>query len=140
MLELIDQRHKGPAVNEILYWIRQGNLDIGDIKWGVKRNAIMHIKRYELNGWEVADYWYILRDHIHEADADIQKYLDYEKLSPEEKQKLKQGKGQFFAKESMRDKPPTEAQIKYLLSLGYKGDVKSLTRLDVSVLIDNLCK
>lgn len=140
MLELIDQRHKGPAVNEILIVIRTGLTDMAQIKLKIRENVMEHLLKCEHWGNEVSDYWYILRDHIHEADADIQKYLDYEKLSPEEKQKLKQGKGQFFAKESMRDKPPTEAQIKYLLSLGYKGDVKSLTRLDVSVLIDNLCK
>jgi|ERR1035437_2147636 hypothetical protein len=138
MLELIDQRHKGPAVNEILAVIRSGVTDMFEIKHQIRKNCTSHILRYQRNGWEIADYWHILLHNIDEADADIQKYLDYEKLSPEEKQKLKQGKGQFFAKESMKDKPVTEAQKKYLIGLGFKGKFDEMSRYDASVFIEKL--
>jgi hypothetical protein len=138
MIEKIERRFKGPTVNLILSPIREGITDIPLIKEKVKGYCIENIKRLEHYGNEVPDYWYFIRDNIHTADADIQKYIDYEKLSYEEKQKLKQGKGQFFAKESMKDKPVTDSQKKYLIGLGYKGKFDDMSRYDASVFIEKL--
>ena len=138
MLELIERRYKGPVVNLILNPIREGITDIEEIKSYIKKGVISDIQRHERYGNGVPDHLYILRDHIHEADTDIQYYIDYEKLPYEEKQKLKQGKGQFFAKESMKDKPVTEAQKKYLIGLGFKGKFDEMSRYDASVFIEKL--
>lgn len=138
MIEKIEQIYQGPAVNEILLVIRRGITDIPTIKYEIKRACIEKFNRDNRYGNETSSYWNFLYTHIQDMDADIQKYLDYEKLPIEKRKELKKEKQKFFSKESMRDKRPTPAQEKYLIALGYKGKFDSMTRLDASNLIEEL--
>ena len=62
--------------------------------------------------------------------------LDWEALSPAEKERQKAAKGEQYRRAYMEQQPPTARQIAYLEVLGYRGEITS--RQHASQLIGQL--
>jgi len=65
--------------------------------------------------------------------------LWWESLSPEEKRRFREGRAEEAIARWMAEQPPTEKQLRYLASLGYRGPTPA-NRLEASRLIDELVK
>ena len=65
--------------------------------------------------------------------------LWWESLSPEEKRRFREGRAEEAIARWMEENPPTEKQLRYLASLGYRGPAPA-NRLEASRLIDELVK
>jgi hypothetical protein len=65
--------------------------------------------------------------------------LWWESLSPEEKRRFREGRAEEAIERWMAEQPPTEKQLRYLASLGYRGPAPA-NRLEASRLIDELVK
>jgi len=65
--------------------------------------------------------------------------LWWESLSPEEKRRFREGRAEEAIERWMAEQPPTEKQLSYLASLGYRGPTPA-NRLEASRLIDELAK
>ena len=63
--------------------------------------------------------------------------LWWESLSPEEKRRFREGRAEEAIARWMEENPPTEKQLRYLTSLGYRGP-EPANRLEASRLIDEL--
>ena len=63
--------------------------------------------------------------------------LWWESLPPEEKQRLRKERAEEAIERWMAEQPPTEKQLRYLASLGYRGPTPT-NRLEASRLIDEL--
>jgi hypothetical protein len=79
----------------------------------------------------------MLQTHQAEALAYAQHVLTYEALPYEQRQRVKAQRALQYLKTSMRSKPATEAQARYLRSLGYTGELPT-DRGQASALIDAL--
>ena len=65
--------------------------------------------------------------------------LWWESLSPEEKRRFREERAEEAIARWMANQPPTEKQLRYLASLGYRGPTPA-NRLEASRLIDELVK
>jgi len=65
--------------------------------------------------------------------------LWWESLSPEEKRRFREERAEEAIARWMAEQPPTEKQLRYLTSLGYRGP-EPANRLEASRLIDELVK
>jgi hypothetical protein len=65
--------------------------------------------------------------------------LWWESLSPEEKRRFREERAEEAIARWMAEQPPTEKQLRYLTSLGYRGPAPA-NRLEASRLIDELVK
>ena len=65
--------------------------------------------------------------------------LWWESLPPEEKRRFREGRAEEAIARWMAEQPPTEKQLRYLASLGYRGPTPA-NRLEASRLIDELVK
>ena len=63
--------------------------------------------------------------------------LWWESLPPEEKRRFREGRAEEAIARWMAEQPPTEKQLRYLTSLGYRGP-EPANRLEASRLIDEL--
>ena len=63
--------------------------------------------------------------------------LWWESLSPEEKRRFREERAEEAIARWMEENPPTEKQLRYLTSLGYRGP-EPANRLEASRLIDEL--
>ena len=71
--------------------------------------------------------------------AGVRWALWWESLPLEEKQRLRKKRAEEAIERWMADQPPTEKQLSYLASLGYRGPTPA-NRLEASRLIDELVK
>lgn len=150
VLSHFDDKYKGVAFNEFLYFIRNGKLDaeklISDIQKKLAETKSFYA-RYnygELKGtnaqWEI--YFKIIPysqqlEEFYEALAEAE---EWEKKSPEERGKIKAERAEYYKnlnmKNSMKGKPATENQIRFLKKKGLK-DVPT-DRYECSKIIDKL--
>jgi len=94
-------------------------------------------RRYHL---EAAQTLFLLSDLDPEALlAGARWALWWESLSPEEKRRFREGRAEEAIARWMEENPPTEKQLRYLASLGYRGPAPA-NRLEASRLIDELVK
>ena len=71
--------------------------------------------------------------------AGVRWALWWESLPLEEKQRLRKKRAEEAIERWMAEQPPTEKQLRYLTSLGYRGP-EPANRLEASRLIDELVK
>lgn len=80
----------------------------------------------------------LLLRHRVEAIAYCAWCLDWERLSPAEKARLKAARGEEYRQAYQEAEPPTEKQCAYLRRLGYQAEPRS--KRHASELIDQLVK
>jgi hypothetical protein len=131
---------RGPLGNLFYSVVRQGVTDPDEIVRRVLSDAERQIrtpyvpeeKKEVLRTMATA----LLYDRA-SVDAFIRYVLHRENLSLEDRQKLKAAKGQEHVRRHMEGLPPTEAQLRFLTSLGYDGPLPK-NRLEASDLISQL--
>ncbi len=78
----------------------------------------------------------VLNEHHDEALAFAAWAIDWEALSPGEKERQKAAKGAAHRQTYMEQQPPTDKQRSYLAALGYHGEITS--KAHASDLIDKI--
>jgi hypothetical protein len=150
VLSHFDDKYKGVAFNEFLYFIRSGKLDAEKLIDSIQKKLAETKSFYakynygELKGtnaqWEI--YFKIIPhsqqlEEFYEALAEAE---EWEKKTPEEKEKIKSERAEYYKnlhmKNSMKGKPATEKQIALLKSKGLKN--VPADRYEASEIIDKL--
>ena len=156
LLSRFDDKYKGVALNAILYFVRNGGHRPHDAITEIQ-NGIEKIKRQnekwgngELQGTNAQWDWYFKTVDYNEQESDFEEAVKYAKeweaKTPEEKQKIKDEQAEFFKKQSMKGKPATEAQIKFLEARGIsiwnteRDNPIERDRFECSEIIDKLMK
>ena len=141
LLSHFDQQYRGVVFNNILFYMRKGEQYADEIIDLIQRKLEIN-KRWGLQGtnaqWE--KYFRIIdRDTQLKEFYEIMAYAEeWENKTPEEKQNIKQSQREFFGKQSMKGKEPTEKQIAFLKSKGLKEIPND--RFECSEIIDRLIK
>ena len=137
LLSHFDDRYKGVVFNNILFYMRKGEKYADEIIDLIQRKLEIN-KRWGLEGtnaqWE--KYFAIIdKDTQLKEFYEIMAYAEeWEKKTPEEKQKIKKQQSQYFMKQSMKGKPTTGKQIALLKSKGLENIPTD--RFEASELID----
>ena len=142
-LEYFELRERSLVSNLILYQIRDGVSDATQVLRGVRTGLHKQTARYRQYNQQnfVRRNQKILNTlsvHPDDALALVEWAFWWERLSPEEKQAIRQEASETYRRQHMDSQPPTERQIKYLRSLGWPGEIES--KLDASEKIDKLLK
>jgi len=101
--------------NLILHEIRQGFFDTEMITENIKTKMNERLK------WDDDEKIYTILNAIKDTKAmqeAVAHYIDWEKKSHQEKEKIKQSNSQKYIEEDMKTKPPTEKQIVFLSKNG----------------------
>lgn len=129
-VSLFPANRKSGICNKILEKIRAGK----DYSPEIARIVIDGLNRYpDDNG----DILFILRNNTLLFMDAIDYYIEYEKLSHDEKRKLKRANSKEYVEQYMREQPITDKQIKMLEGLGYAGPF-NISRLGASNIIEEL--
>ena len=129
-VSLFPANRKSGICNKILDKIRAGK----DYSPEIARIILEQLQKYSDDN---ADIILILKNNILLFMDAIEYYLEYEKLSPAERQKLKQANSKEYIEQYMREQPITDKQIKMLEGLGYNGPF-NISRLRASNIIEEL--
>jgi len=129
-VSLFPKRRKGPICNKILEPIRAGEKDLYII-------ADMIYDKFAKYPESNGDILEIIKENNELYLATIRYYLEYEKLSYDDKQELKRSNSKPFIEQYMDGQPITENQIRKLNQLNYMGSL-DLTKLGASQKIDEL--
>ena len=134
LFESIPSNKVGVATNILLGCLRAGGKSQDDLYHYLENEKF---KRDRWGGDEIVDKLFDLVswDADNCVEEAIEYYLEWEKLSHEEKDRIKRSRGAEYATQSMAGKPPTEKQIAYIKS---KGKTVPSDRLEASKLIDIL--
>lgn len=148
LLNHFDDKYKGVALNEVLYFVRSGKSEpielISNVKRKLAERVALNAKwgNGQLQGtnaqWQKYFREISPEDCFNEFWEAIEYAEEWERKTPEEKQKEKDRQAEYFKKQSMRGKPPTEKQIELLKSKGLK-DIPN-DRFECSEIIDKLLK
>lgn len=101
-----------------------------------RESVFLEFFNYITNNGEFIDYG----DPGEELQAAIIYYVAWENLSDEKKQKIKNKNGEYWQKESMKGKEPTQPQIDNLLMYGKKKGIDYNDRFEASEILSNLWK
>lgn len=114
--------------NLFCYAVRSGCITPTSIIDHVKQNA---------NG-RYAEVPEIIEQNLESATDFALYVLKWESLTFAEKRAVKEKKGAAYRNAYLSKQPPTEKQLRFLKSLGYKGPIES--KLDAMRMIDQLLK
>ena len=150
VLSHFEDKYKGVAFNEFLYFIRSGQLEaeklINDIKKDLDKAKAINARwnngplqgtkaQWEKYFREVSHNQQLEEFYEALAEAEV-----WEKKSPEEKEKIKSERAEYYKKlnmkNSMKGKEPTEKQVAFLKSKGLKEIPND--RFECSEIIDKL--
>jgi hypothetical protein len=137
-LGLVPESLRSQASNVVLARYRAGAATPSAIYYA----AIEHL-RDRLGGWgnedgNVRAILGLLVRHRAEALAYCAWAIDWEQLSPAEKDRLKAARGEEYRQAYQEAEPPTGKQRAYLRRLGYQGEPRS--KRHASELIDQLLR
>lgn len=115
------------------------NYLLGKIRKGEKRpdRILQFDKSYQPDWYE--PFIRALQEQYNKAVGYAMYLIDWERLTPEEKKRIKQARGTEYAKEYMRTQEPTEKQLSYLKALGYTGAAPE-NKAQAGDLIDKILK
>lgn len=150
ILSHFDDKYKGVAFNEFLYYIRSGKLEAQGLKNNILRKLDEQKSYYARFGYGSlkgtnAQWERYFKEVPNEQQLDefceaLQEAEEWEKKTPEEKEKIKSERAEYYKnlnmKNSMKSKPATEKQIAFLKSKGGKGIPTD--RYEASEIIDKL--
>jgi len=141
LLSHFDNAYKGTAFNAVLHYIREGGLRADWLIENIKRKIEQQKYWGPLQGtnkqWDKYFREIPQEQQLEEFYEALEYAEEWEKKTPTEKQKIKDEQREYFGKQSMKGKPPTEKQIAFLKS---KGQEIPNDRYECSVIIDNLMK
>lgn len=125
----------GPVANHFCSCIREGNKEYTKMYFYLKKEKAY---RDRYNGNETVNKLFELAlNNDPRIKQAFDYYIEWEKKSHAEKDKIKKEKGNFFALSSMKGKEPTDKQIAFLRA---KGQEIPKDRFEASKLIDQIIK
>jgi hypothetical protein len=137
-LTLVPDDLGGWLTNIVLGEVRQGAHLPSDVREGAIRTLRARLGAWGKEDERVRTMLGLLLRHRHAAERFAAWCIDYEELPPEEKQREKAARGEEHRRAWLDGQPPTEKQLRFLRSLGYRGPVTS--KAHASSLIDGLLK
>jgi hypothetical protein len=139
-LEYFENRHKGFASNMLLKYMRAYKTLSGDVEWISEciRKDCEERTRWD-KSQQVGQMLLAIRDTNALREA-IDYYVEWEKLSFAEKEKIKQKNSKVYIENSMAGKEPTEKQIAFIESKGFEvpGDKLACSKLISQIINENL--
>jgi len=136
-LEYFESSQKSFAVNMLLKPIRARVTDINSVTSWIRSDCDSRL------GWGKSQQVGQILVAIEDKDAlqeAINYYIEWEKLSFAEKEKIKQENNKTYIENSMAGKKPTEKQIAFIKSKGFEipGDKLECSRLITKIIENNL--
>lgn len=140
-LNRFPQAHKSYVANLFLLSVRRGARTPDAVMASVRQElrTCQERARYWHNGESESRYTEVaatLNEHPAEARAYAQWALEWERLTPAEKERERNQNGEAYRQAWMRQQPATAKQRSYLAALGYEGEITS--KQHASELIDQL--
>lgn len=139
LLDRFPQYQRGPMGNHFYSVVRRGVTDPGEIIREVRIIACRQLGSLYLT----EDKREVVQTLLDALDNDlpaVHRFIAYvlerENMAPEARHALKEERSREYQRNSMASQPPTDAQLKYLTFLGYKGHFPK-NRLEASDLIES---
>ena len=142
LLSHFDDAYKGTAFNAVLHYIRGGGLQADICIENIERKLNQQKHWGPLQGtneqWDKYFRDIPYQQQLEEFYEALEYAEEWEKKTPFEKEIEKSERREYFGKQSMKGKEPTEKQIKFLKSKGQENIPND--RYECSLIIDKLMK
>ena len=138
-LELFPQRARSHVTNLFLDAVRRGGLrKPSAIVQAVSDEAERQLS-YADDPQSIAKFQLLVAQLSTPEALDFAAWaVNWCSLSSDERRRAKEGRSAAHLVAWMAQQPPTTPQLNYLVKVGWRGDVDTLTRLDASALIEKL--